>query len=89
MYPTIPPTLSVPYFPSSLQDVVEHFLHVPSSVLDLPLDLVSSLLPLVCLSGQLTGYCRAFPATRATGKRPSTVPFDVPSPLILYTWNVL
>lgn len=40
------------------------------------------------LSGQLTGCCRAFPATRATGKRPSVVLFDVPSPLILYTWTV-
>lgn len=41
------------------------------------------------LSGQLTGCCRAFPATRATGKRPSAALFDVPSPLILYTWAVL
>lgn len=40
------------------------------------------------LSGQLTGCCWAFPATRATGKRPSVVLFDVPSPLILYTWTV-
>lgn len=39
------------------------------------------------LSGQLTGCCRTFPATRATGKRPSTALFDVPSPLILYTWT--
>lgn len=41
------------------------------------------------LSGQLTGCCRAFPATRATGKRPSVALFDAPSPLILYTWTVL
>lgn len=39
------------------------------------------------LSGQLTGCFRAFPATRATGKRHSEPLFDVPSPLILYTWT--
>lgn len=41
------------------------------------------------LSGQLTGCCRAFPAARTTGKRPSVALFDAPSPLILYTWTVL
>ncbi len=44
---------------------------------------------LQCPSGPLTGCCSAFPANRATGKRPSTALFDVPSPLIHYTWTVL
>lgn len=65
------------------------FLHVPSSLLLLPLCLLLSLLPPVSLSAQLAGSCRAFPATRAAGKRPSAAPFDVPSPLILFTWTAL
>lgn len=65
------------------------FLHVLSPLLHLPLCLVLSPLPLVSLSGQLTGSCRAFPATRAAGKRPSAALFDVPSPLILFTWTAL
>lgn len=65
------PCLSLTF--SSLQDVVDQSLHLPSSVL-----LLSSWFALLAapsrlsLSGHLTGCCTAFPATRATGKRLST-----------------
>lgn len=69
-----------------MQDVVEHFSArtVSSSSPPTRRSLLS-----VSLSGQLTGSCRAFPATRPAGKRPSAALFDVPSPLILFTWTAL
>lgn len=73
-----------------MQDVVEHFSARTLSSSSPP----TLFGPLTApsrqsLSGQLTGSCRAFPATRAAGKRPSAALFDVPSPLIRFTWTAL
>ena len=75
--------------PSSLQDVFEHFSTSAHLCYSLP-PLFGLLVAPSCLSltGQLTQCCRAFPATRATGKRQHTALFDVPSPVIRYTWAV-
>lgn len=71
-----------------MQDVVEHF-SARTLFSSSPPTLFGPLAAPSCqsLSGQLTGSCRAFPATRAAGKRPSVALFDVPSPLILFTWT--
>lgn len=73
-----------------MQDVVEHF-SARTLFSSSPPTLFAPLAAPSCqsLSGQLTGSCRAFPATRAAGKRPSAALFDVPSPLILFTWTAL
>lgn len=73
-----------------MQDVVEHFSARTLSSSSPP-TLFGPLTAPSCqsLSGQLTGSCRAFPATRAAGKRPSVALFDVPSPLIHFTWTAL
>lgn len=73
-----------------MQDVVEHF-SARTLFSSSPPTLFAPLAAPSCqsLSGQLTGSCRAFPATRAAGKRPSAALFDVPSPLILFTWSAL
>lgn len=92
-FPTV--TLSLCSYPpaicpislSSVQDVVEHF-SARTLVSSSPPTLFAPLTARQSLSGQLTGSCRAFPATRAAGKRPSAALFDVP-PLILFTWTAL
>lgn len=73
-----------------MQDVVEHF-SARTLFFSSPPTLHGPLAAPSCqsLSGQLTGSCRAFPATRAAGRRPSVALFDVPSPLILFTWTAL
>lgn len=71
-----------------MQDVVEHF-SARTLFSSSPPTLFGPLAAPSCqsLSGQLTRSCRAFPATRASGKRPSVALFDVPSTLILFTWT--